>query len=150
MFVEQTLKKNRALIDTAFRLHGSGQILPDSYVVDVDAFCSNGKKILEEAGKHNIKLYFMLKQLGRNPYLAEKLVQLGYEGAVTVDFKEAQTMMEHNIPIGNVGHLVQVPESMVEKIVAYGPEVVTVYSLDKVRSIQRAAASSPLNGFLAD
>ena len=140
MFVEQTLKKNRALMDTAFRLHGSGQILPDSYVVDVDAFCSNGKKILEEAGKHNIKLYFMLKQLGRNPYLAEKLVQLGYEGAVTVDFKEAQTMMEHNIPIGNVGHLVQVPESMVEKIVAYGPEVVTVYSLDKVRSIQRAAA----------
>ena len=48
MFVEQTLKKNRALMDTAFQLHGSGQILPDSYVVDVDAFCSNGKKILED------------------------------------------------------------------------------------------------------
>ncbi len=140
MFVEQTIKRNRALIDTAFRLHGTGQILPDSYVVDVDAFCSNGKKILEEAGKHDIRLYFMLKQLGRNPYLAQRLVQMGYAGAVTVDFKEAQTMMDHKIPIGNVGHLVQIPESMVEKIVAYGPEVITVYSLDKVRSIQQAAA----------
>ena len=140
MFVEQTIKRNRALIDAAFRLHGTGQILPDSYVVDVDAFCSNGQKILEEARKHHIKLYFMLKQLGRNPYLADKLVRMGYDGAVTVDFKEAQTMMDHGIPIGNVGHLVQIPESMVEKIVAYGPEVVTVYSLDKVRSIQQAAA----------
>ena len=139
MFIEQTLKRNKALAEAAFRLHETGQLLPDSYVVDVDAFCSNAERILEEARKHNVKLYFMLKQLGRNPYLAEKLVKMGYDGAVTVDFKEAQTMMAHGIPIGNVGHLVQIPEAMIEKLVAYGPEVITVYSVDKVRSIQRAA-----------
>ena len=81
----------------------------------------------------------MLKQVGRNPYLAKKLIELGYDGAVTVDFKEALTMMEHEIPIGNVGHLVQVPTAMMEKIVAYAPEVMTVYSLDKVYAIDRAA-----------
>lgn len=140
MFVEQVLKRNRALAETAFGLHKSGQILPDSYVVDVDAFCSNAQRILEEAKKHDFKLYFMLKQLGRNPYLAQSLVKMGYDGAVTVDYREAQVMMDHGVPIGNAGHLVQIPEAMLEKVVAYGPEVMTVYSLDKVRSIQRAAA----------
>ena len=139
MFVEQTRKRNRELVDAAFYFHQSGRLLPDSYLIDVDAFCENGKKILAEAKKHDFRMYFMLKQVGRNPYLAKKLIELGYDGAVTVDFKEALTMLEHEIPIGNVGHLVQVPTAMMEKIVAYAPEVMTVYSLDKVYAIDRAA-----------
>lgn len=139
MFVEQTRKRNRELVDAAFYFHQSGQLLPDSYLIDVDAFCENGKKILAEAKKHDFRMYFMLKQVGRNPYLAKKLIELGYDGAVTVDFKEALTMLEHEIPIGNVGHLVQVPTAMMEKIVAYAPEVMTVYSLDKVYAIDQAA-----------
>ncbi len=139
MFVEQTRKRNRELVDAAFYFHQSGQFLPDSYLIDVDAFCENGKKILAEAKKYDFRMYFMLKQVGRNPYLAKKLIELGYDGAVTVDFKEALTMLEHEIPIGNVGHLVQVPTAMMEKIVAYAPEVMTVYSLDKVYAIDRAA-----------
>lgn len=139
MFVEQTRKRNRELVDAAFYFHQSGQLLPDSYLIDVDAFCENGKKILAEAKKHDFRMYFMLKQVGRNPYLAKKLIELGYDGAVTVDFKEALTMLEHEIPIGNVGHLVQVPTAIMEKIVAYAPEVMTVYSLDKVYAIDRAA-----------
>ena len=70
-------------------------------------------------------------------------------GAVTVDFKEASTMMEHRIPIGNVGHLVQVPTAMMEKIVAYAPEVMTVYSMDKVYAIDRAAGKWGKAGNLA-
>ncbi len=139
MFAEQTRKRNRGLISTAFTLHQSGTILPDSYLIDVDAFCANGRKILEEARKHNFRMYFMLKQVGRNPFLAQKLTEMGYSGAVTVDFKEALTMMEHRIPIGNVGHLVQVPQALIEKVVAYGPEVMTVYSMEKVYAIDRAA-----------
>ena len=139
MFVEQTRKRNRELVDAAFYFHQSGQLLPDSYLIDVDAFCENGKKILAEAKKHDFRMYFMLKQVGRNPYLAKKLIELGYDGAVTVDFKEALTMLEHEIPIGNVGHLVQVPTAMMKKIVAYAPEVMTVYSMDKVYAIDRAA-----------
>ena len=48
MFVEQTRKRNRELVDAAFYFHQSGQLLPDSYLIDVDAFCENGKKILAE------------------------------------------------------------------------------------------------------
>lgn len=139
MFLEQIKKRNSQLVEAAFHFHQSGQIMPDSYLVDVDSFLDNAKKILNEANKYKIKLYFMLKQLGRNPYLAKELVKLGYAGAVTVDFKEAQLMMDSQIPIGNVGHLVQVPSAMVSKIVAYGPEVITVYSMEKAEQINEAA-----------
>lgn len=139
MFVEQTVKRNRKLVETAFALHQSGQIMPDSYLIDMDVLIDNAKKILEAAKERNIRLYFMLKQLGRNPYIAKKLVELGYEGAVVVDFKEARLMMKHGIPIGNIGHLVQIPDQMIPEVVAYKPEVITVYSMDKIRKIDEAA-----------
>ncbi len=139
MFVKQTLERNPKLVQAAFELHKNGQMLPDSYVIDVDTFCANAAAILSEAGKHDFQLYFMLKQAGRNPYLARKLMEMGYAGAVAVDFKEAQIMMEHRIPLGNVGHLVQIPEAMLEKIIAYGADVITVYSKEKMASIEKAA-----------
>ena len=56
MFVDQTLKRNKALIDTAFAFHQSGQVLPDSYMIDVDAFVNNAAAILKEAEKHHFRL----------------------------------------------------------------------------------------------
>ena len=139
MFVKRLQKDNPKFIDAMVHLQQAGQLLPDSYAVDMERFRANGKAIVDSARAKGIKLYFMLKQIGRNPVLAQELVKLGYDGAVVVDFKEAQVMMRHNIPIGNVGHLVQIPEGMVKDVVAYGPEVITVYTADKVRSISRAA-----------
>lgn len=149
MFIEQTVKKNSELIKAAFSLHQSGRLLPDSYLVDVDSLLDNAKKILDSGKKHKIKLYFMLKQLGRNPYIARELVKMGYAGAVAVDFREANLMMDEGIPIGNVGHLVQVPDAMISRIVAYGPEVITVYSLEKAGKIdQMARAAGRVQGIL--
>ena len=87
MFLRQTVKRNRQLVETAFWLHRRGDILPDSYVIDVDTFLENGEKILGKARDKGMTLYFMLKQIGRNPYLARELVRMGYEGAVTVDYR---------------------------------------------------------------
>lgn len=140
MFLNQTIRRNRELAETAFMLHQEGRILPDSYVVDVDAFLENARRLLHKAEENHIKLYFMLKQIGRNPYLAKALVELGYSGAVVVDYREGLVMMRHNIPIGNVGHLVQVPGELIKNMVAYGPEVMTVYSREKIMEIQAAAA----------
>ena len=140
MFVERLQKDNPKFIEAIVRLQQAGKLLPDSYAVDMEQYRANAKAIVESANAKGIKLYFMLKQLGRNPVLARELVKLGYAGAVVEDFKEAQIMMRHNLPIGNVGHLVQIPEGMVKEVVAYGPEVITVYTADKVRSISRAAA----------
>ena len=140
MFVKRLQKDNPKFIDAMVQLQQAGKLLPDSYAVDMERFRANARAIAESAREKGIKLYFMLKQIGRNPVLAQELVRLGYDGAVVVDFKEAQVMMRHKIPIGNVGHLVQIPEGMVKEVVAYGPEVITVYTADKVRSISRAAA----------
>lgn len=149
MFIEQTVKKNRKLIETAFSLHQSGQLMPDSYLVDVDSLLENAGKILNEAKRHHFKLYFMLKQLGRNSYIANELVKMGYDGAVAVDFRETQLMMDAGIPIGNVGHLVQIPDAMIPRVVDYGPEVITIYSLEKAKKIDAAArASGRIQGIL--
>ena len=140
MFVERLQKDNPKFLDAMVKLQQEGKLLPDTYAMDMDQFRANAGVIVASAKAKGIKLYFMLKQIGRNPVLAQELVKLGYDGAVVVDFKEAQVMMRHNIPIGNVGHLVQIPEAMIPQVVAYGPEVITVYTADKVRSISRAAA----------
>ena len=139
MFLEQTLKRYPELIKASFELHQSGQIQPDSYVIDVDTFLKNASAMLKEAKEKEIRLFFMLKQVGRNPYLARELVELGYEGAVVVDYKEARVMMDHRIPIANAGHLVQIPTAQIEEIVAYRPQMITVYSEEKISQIHQAA-----------
>jgi len=135
MLLEQTEKRNKKLLEAAFHFHQMGTIRPDSYLVDVDMLMENARAMLTESKKYGITLYFMLKQLGRNPYIAKKLMALGYSGAVVVDFKEAKTMMDHQIPIGNIGHLVQIPNAMLEEVILYQPQIITVYSIEKVKQI---------------
>lgn len=142
MFLDKVMQMNKELIDAAIALHQSGDILPDTYIIDMDTLLDNAKKILNTAKKQDIQLYFMLKQVGRNPYIAKKLVELGYEGAVVVDFKEAQVMMKHDIPIANVGHLVQPPKAMLQQLVDYKCKYFTVFSLDKINDIQACAEKS--------
>lgn len=139
MFLDIVEKRNPDLLKAALSLHQKGEILPDSYILDLDAILANGRMLLEEAEKRGIKLYAMTKQFGRVPLIAKKLVEMGFAGIVTVDFKEAETMMKYGIKLGNIGHLVQIPSSMVEKVVSQNPEIITVYSLDKMREIDRAA-----------
>ena len=107
MFLKKVVERNPSLVEAGFHLMNTHTILPDTYVVDVDQFVANAKAILEKANLYGIDLYFMLKQIGRNPYLAKKLVELGYPGAVAVDYREAEVLMAHDIPISNIGHLVQ-------------------------------------------
>ena len=45
MFVNQLRKKNPALVNAAFDLHQTGQISPDSYIIDVDTFMENASYI---------------------------------------------------------------------------------------------------------
>ncbi len=139
MFLDTVLKHNKPLVDVALSLHEKGTLLPDTYVIDYDQTMANARLILDKANSMNIELYFMLKQLGRNPLLAKGFMELGYKGAVVVDFREALVMMEHNIPLGNVGHLVQTPKSLLKKIIAYKTEVMTVFSYEKLIEINEVA-----------
>ena len=142
MFLQQITEQNPQLVQEAIRRHQSGEILPDTFLVDLDTLLDNAEKIKRTADQHHIDLYFMLKQLGHNPYIAEKLLEIGYPGAVVVDWKEAELMMQHRIPIMNAGHLVQPPAAFVRRLVDYGCEYFTVYTLEKIREINEAAKAA--------
>lgn len=139
MFLESTINKNKKLIEAAFKFHKDRCIEPNTYLIDLDGLLENARAIKEKADKYKIDLFFMTKQIGRNPYISKKLMELGYKGAVVVDFEEAEVMMKNNIPICNVGHLVQIPSSLVKRIVDYGAEYITIYSIEKLREINEAA-----------
>lgn len=139
MFLKTTYERNKKLIDESIKLHQQGLILPNSYIVDMDTLEENAKIILENAKQKEVRLYFMLKQLGRNPYIAKKLIDIGFEGAVVVDYSEAIIMMENNIPIGNIGNLVQIPNALIEKVLRYGVDYITIFSLDKLKLINKIA-----------
>jgi len=139
MFLKSVLKRNRPLAAFAFQAHEKGLLAPDTYILDLDAIRENAGMILSAGNKHGIHLYFMLKQLGRNPLIAKMLMEMGYEGAVCVDFREALLMLRHGIPLGNVGHLVQTPRGLLPEILAARPKVMTIYSYEKAKEISEVA-----------
>ncbi len=139
LFLRKTLKRNSCLVDTALKFIGNGTIRPDTYVIDVDRLRENAVKILEKAASKNVKLYYMSKQIGRNPYIARMLETLGFEGAVCVDYKEAQSLIRAGIKVSHVGHLVQPPKHVLEEIIQASPEIITVYSYEKAKEINEVA-----------
>lgn len=140
MFLELVNRRNRALMDFAIQLHKNGDILPDTYVIDLDSVLYNAKIMSEIAEREGVELYYMTKQIGRNPLIARKISENSkIKKAVVVDYKEALRMMEEGLLLGNVGHLVQIPDSLLEKIISYGTEYITIYSKEKLLQIIRVA-----------
>lgn len=135
MFLNRMIIENKPLIDATRKLHEEGLIMPDTYVIDIDTLLKNAQNILKLAKQNNIELFFMLKQIGRNPYIAQKLIDLGYSGAVAVDYKEALTMIDHNIKLGNVGHIVQIPKNLLTKIIEANPQFITIYTIESLVQI---------------
>lgn len=140
MFLKALQSQNQNLIDATLILYEQGLLLPDSYIVDLEQFKVNAQLIKDKADEFGIKLYGMTKQFGRNAALAKVLEDIGYEGIVAVDYKEARVLHQKGIKISHLGHLVQPPESMLGEIIKeIKPEVITVYSLMKAKSISDIA-----------
>lgn len=139
MFLKKTQERNSALINTVKKLHQEGSLNPDTYVIDLDTLEMNARKISNEAKRLGLKLYAMTKQIGRNPEIARRLLENGFESIVAVDPWEALVLARAGIPLGHVGHLVQIPDNMLEEIMSYRPEVITVFSLYKAKKISEIA-----------
>ena len=144
MFLDRLLTSNPALAELAFEWHRQGIIEPDTYVLDLDAIAQNARAMQNEACECGITLYYMLKQIGRNPLIAQAVEGAGFRGAVCVDWREALVMARAGMHLGNVGHLVQTPVSVLPEIVAAKPDIMTVYSIEKARQIGEAAAKLEL------
>jgi len=139
-FLDITIKRNPNLIKAAVNLYRQGKISANTVVVDLDAVCHNAKAIHEAANKFNVKLYFMTKQFGRNPEICQVILETGIDKAVAVDLEDTWCLEKDGIPIGHVGHLVQVPRNDIEYVLACArPEVVTVFSLEKAKEVNEEA-----------
>lgn len=139
MFLQTTLRRNPDLIRLAVHLHRDGQIGPNTYVIDGDAVVRNSQRLAEAGAQHGLSLYFMSKQINRNPFLVQRIAA-AIGRAVAVDWEEALALAAAGVQLGNVGHLVQPPEWALDRLAHLAPEVVTVFSVAKARGIGAAAA----------
>ncbi len=139
-FLELTIRRNPQLIHTAASMHQNGLIPANTVVVDLDTLRKNALAITESAKNCGISLYQMTKQFGRNPEMCNVIRDAGVNKAVAVDSEDVHCLIEHGIPIGHVGHLVQVSRADIEYVLSrVRPEVITVFSFEKARQIADVA-----------
>jgi predicted amino acid racemase len=141
MFLETLARRNPGLIRSAVALHQAGEIPPNSYVLDLDAIRRNARLIKAAAEAAGLRVYPMAKQVGRNPHFLRAVTRAGMPKFVCVDWMGAYLLARHKAQIGHVGHLVQIPRGEASRICALGPEVWTVFNLEKAREVSEAAQS---------
>ncbi|WP_226643166.1 YhfX family PLP-dependent enzyme [Mesobacillus subterraneus] len=139
MFLDVTKRRNPKLIQTGVTLHQSGDIPPNTYVIDMDILQENVRLLAESANAHGVQLYFMSKQLGRLPQIGLMIAENGIEKAVAVEFDEGKRLHEAGVKIGNIGHLVQPGKRQWADVLSWNPEVVTVFSVERARQVSNEA-----------
>ncbi|MFF3176632.1 YhfX family PLP-dependent enzyme [Streptomyces sp. NPDC057900] len=138
MFLDTVLTRNPGLVDAAAALHRNGDIPPDTYVVDLDAVEANAALLAAEADRLGISLWFVVKQLGRNPELIRAIAR-HIPRSAAIDPAEARTLHAAGARPGNLGHLVQIPRRALPEMLAWRPETVTVFDLANARAVSEAA-----------
>jgi predicted amino acid racemase len=138
VFLAALTARNPGLIDAAVELHRAGAIPPGTFVVDVDAVERNAALIAGAAEAAGMRLYFMTKQIGRNPVVCRRVLA-HIPAAVAVDMDDADALAAAAVPLGHVGHLVQPPTAAIARMLGRDPEVVTVFSVAKARQIAGVA-----------
>ncbi|TSD58175.1 alanine racemase [Aeromicrobium piscarium] len=141
MFLPTTQRRNPELIDAAVALHRDGVIEPDTYVIDRDAVARNAAALATAGREHDVDLWFVAKQYGRNPLVSATIAEhIG--SATAIDHREAQTLLDVGVRLANLGHLVQIPVRRLPALLAADPGYVTVTDNENLRAV--AAASSAL------
>ncbi|WP_329455423.1 alanine racemase [Streptomyces sp. NBC_01497] len=138
MFLDTVLTRNPSLVDTAAALHRSGVIPPDTYVLDADAVEANAALLATEAERLGLTLWFVVKQLGRNPELI-RAISRHIPDFAAIDPIEARLLHATGARAGNLGHLVQIPPRDLPEMLAWRPEAVTVFDLANARAVSAAA-----------
>ncbi|WP_112416021.1 alanine racemase, partial [Streptomyces griseus] len=146
MFLDTVLTRNPELVDAAAALHRRGEIPPDTYVMDLDAVEANAALLAAEAERLGIGLWFVVKQIGRNPELI-RAVARHIPRSAAIDPAEARALHAAGARPGNLGHLVQIPRRALPGMLAWRPENVTVFDLANARAVSDAAREQ---GFVQD
>jgi predicted amino acid racemase len=138
-YMDSTIERNPGLIEAALELHQSGKIPPNTYLLDLDAHRTNARMMTAEAAKHGVSLYFMTKQINRNPLISKAVLAEGFRGVVAVESQCTRSLHRYGIRIGHVGHLTQIPVHEIDYVLGMNPEVWTVYSVENAKAISDRA-----------
>jgi predicted amino acid racemase len=141
VFLDVTARRNPALIRAAAALHQSGAIPANTYVVDLDTVRANARVMADEARRVGIRTYLMTKHYNRNPVITHTALAEGLDSTVAVDVQCVQALRRFGLPVGHVGHLVQIPRHDLPAVLSTGPEVMTIFSVDKARQVSDAAVA---------
>ncbi|HZX06655.1 alanine racemase [Kribbella sp.] len=128
MFLKNLVAHNPAFAAAAIELHQSGELPPDTYVIDLDMLGTNAQTLCSEAHRLGLDVIAMTKQFGRNPLALETLRTNGVDSFVAVDMTCARAIDRAGQPVGHVGHLVQIPKYDASAAAAMRPENWTVFS----------------------
>ncbi|HEV7626163.1 MAG TPA: alanine racemase [Streptomyces sp.] len=138
MFLDTVLARNPELAEAAAAMHRKGTIPPDTYVVDRDAVEANAELLAREAERLGLSLWFVVKQLGRNPELIRTAARHLPKFAA-IDAPEARALHAAGARAGNIGHLVQIPRRALPEMLAWRPETVTVFDIANARAVSEEA-----------
>lgn len=141
MFLDVVRRRNPGLLEAALELHRSRRLPPNTYVLDLDSLEANARALAAAARAEGLNLYFMTKQLNRNPQVMQAVAAAGISQGVAVDIDDARAFRQAGVALGHVGHLVQIPLAHLTQVLSWQPEVMTVFSLDNACAVSDAAVS---------
>jgi predicted amino acid racemase len=139
VFLDTLLRRNPAFVSAAIELQQAGEIPAAAYVLDLDAVEGNARLIAAEAGRLGLDVFAMTKQVGRHPGLIAAVRRGGIEAGVAVDMGCVRALRAAGMPLGHVGHLVQVPAHAAAEAAAGAPANWTVF--DETKAGEAAAAA---------
>ncbi len=142
MFLDIIGRRNPELVRAAVALHQSGAIPPNCYLLDLDALRGNARLIKAAADRAGLQVYPMAKQVARNPQFVRAAARAGMAKFVCVDWMGAMLLARQRARLGHVGHLVQIPRGRARDLARLGPEVWTVFNLEKAREASAAAQAA--------
>jgi predicted amino acid racemase len=142
VFLELLKRRNPELLQAAASLSAQRLLPPNTFVLDLDAIRDNAAAIRARADALNLQMYFMTKQIGRNPLVTAAMTQPGRPETVAVDIACADALHQNGIQLGHVGNLVQIAVMDLARVLAMRPEVVTVFSTEKALQVAQSARAA--------
>jgi predicted amino acid racemase len=139
VFIDRLRSHNPGLARAAMTLHQGGELLANTYLLDLDGIGANTRIIRAAADAAGLSLYAMTKQFGRNPDACDAIVEGGIPATVAVDIQCMEAVARSRMRIGHVGHLVQPHRGTEDAVIAAGPEVVTLFDETIAARISAAA-----------
>lgn len=142
MFLPMTLKRNPNLIEVAADLVESGEIPPDTYVIDYDSVLDNARQISETCASCGVTPWFISKQYGRVPFVTRGISKY-ISMATAVDQREAARIVKVGVPLANIGHLVQPSPQALPRFLDAGVQYVTVSDIANLANLNYLCDGRP-------